>query len=145
MEKRKREAGFTLIELMIVIAVIGILAVVLVPKVGGIKTQAKAAGIDVNMRTAQAYVAGRIDYWISTGYTTGSTVITEINGAVGDTVNPLDSTKKGVVATSSISNPVNGTVYVVIPDTAANMAGNGIEITSYDSNGNVYKTITVKQ
>ncbi|HVJ50701.1 type II secretion system protein, partial [Desulfitobacterium sp.] len=33
MVKRRKDSGFTLIELMIVIAVIGILAVVLVPKV----------------------------------------------------------------------------------------------------------------
>jgi len=65
MIKRRKDEGFTLIELMIVIAVIGILAVVLVPRVGSIKTAAKSAGIDTNSRLVQAYVQSRISAWAS--------------------------------------------------------------------------------
>lgn len=63
MFKRKKDGGFTLIELMIVIAVIGILAIVLVPKIGTVKTSAKTAGIDTNMRTVQGYIQSRINSW----------------------------------------------------------------------------------
>lgn len=56
MIKRKREQGFTLIELMIVIAVIGILAIVLVPKFGNIKTSAKDTGVTTNFRSVTAAV-----------------------------------------------------------------------------------------
>lgn len=65
MMKRKKDGGFTLIELMIVIAVIGILAIVLVPKVGTIKTQAKGAGLDTNVRVVEGYVQTKIDKWVS--------------------------------------------------------------------------------
>lgn len=51
MVKRRKDDGFTLIELMIVIAVIGILAVVLVPKMGNVKTSAKITGVQTNYRS----------------------------------------------------------------------------------------------
>ncbi len=56
MIKRRKDEGFTLIELMIVIAVIGILAVVLVPKFGSIKTSAKNTGVITNFRSVTANV-----------------------------------------------------------------------------------------
>lgn len=54
--KRRKDSGFTLIELMIVIAVIGILAVVLVPKFGSVKTTAKLAGVETNFRSVSTAV-----------------------------------------------------------------------------------------
>ena len=64
MNKRRKDQGFTLIELMIVIAVIGILAIVLVPKVGTIKTQAKGAGIETNVRMVQGYLQSKASKWV---------------------------------------------------------------------------------
>lgn len=65
--KRRKDDGFTLIELMIVIAVIGILAVVLVPKMSGIKTGAKVTGVQTNAASVQAYVVSSMDKWINKG------------------------------------------------------------------------------
>ena len=53
--------GFTLIELMIVIGIIGILAVVVVPKAMSSKDDAKAVGIDTNMRTIEGIITSVID------------------------------------------------------------------------------------
>ena len=62
---KRKDSGFTLIELMIVIAVIGILAVVLIPKVGTVKSQAKESGLDVNVRLVQGYAESKITMWNS--------------------------------------------------------------------------------
>ena len=46
--------GFTMIELMIVITVIGILAIVLLPRISGIRNDARTAGVEANMRATQS-------------------------------------------------------------------------------------------
>ncbi|MGE5473709.1 MAG: prepilin-type N-terminal cleavage/methylation domain-containing protein [Ignavibacteriales bacterium] len=50
----KENKGFTLIELTIAIAIIAILAVLIIPRAGGIKDQARISGIYTNLRTASA-------------------------------------------------------------------------------------------
>lgn len=62
----KNKKGFTLVELMMVIAVIGILAAVLIPKMGFLKDTAKEAGIDSNMRTVEATINSMIFKYTTT-------------------------------------------------------------------------------
>lgn len=50
----KKYSGFTLVELMVSIAIIGILAIVLLPKAAVLKQEAKITGVCPNMRTAVA-------------------------------------------------------------------------------------------
>lgn len=163
MQKRRKEDGFTLIELMIVIAVIGILAVVLIPKVGTVKTQAKAAGIDTNVRMVQGYVQSRIGYWndksktnvevaadVKSAFTSSEEQMKNpfVNGTGGTTIanllaNPADT----LAATDALeinSNHVatgKGSVEVLI---TTNYTTDGIVINGLDQNGNVYSTVTIK-
>lgn len=51
-----KKKGFTLIELMIVLAIIAILAVVLIPKSTIFKKNSKTAGVTTNMNTVRAYL-----------------------------------------------------------------------------------------
>jgi prepilin-type N-terminal cleavage/methylation domain-containing protein len=57
----KNNKGLTLVELMIVIAVIGILGVVLVPQISGVKDKAREAGLEVNVKVVQGIVESMIE------------------------------------------------------------------------------------
>jgi len=60
-ERVKNKKGFTIIEIMVVIALIGILAAVLVPQFGGVRDRAKDTGVLTNAKMVEAYVASAID------------------------------------------------------------------------------------
>ena len=57
---KKKKKGFTLVELMAVIAIIAILAAVLVPTVNGYITRAKKTAIINQVRTAVNAIEGKI-------------------------------------------------------------------------------------
>ncbi len=60
--KRNNKKGFTIVELVVVIAVIAILAAVLIPTFSGVTTKAKDAALKSDLRTAYAqYAAEKAD------------------------------------------------------------------------------------
>lgn len=164
--KRKKDEGFTLIELMIVIAVIGILAIVLVPKVGTIKTQAKGAGIDTNTRMVQAYTQSRITSWASVG-TADSVIaadlVSALSGGTDLMTNPFSGSNTvasawvggmqnrpsvfianaGNIPAVGVATATFAGVVVVEPDVTVNSAG-GINIFAYDSSGKVMADKTIR-
>ena len=83
--KLKKSGGFTLIEMLIVVAIIAILVAVSIPVVGGSLNKARTATDDANLRAAKA--AALIEY------------MTE--NTVPETATYYYDANKGVVATSS--------------------------------------------
>lgn len=86
-KKMKKNGGFTLVELMIVIAIIGVLALVLIPQASKMRTNAKLSGVDANARIAVANIQGLID-----DNTTAAGLATAIQTKLSATelANPID-------------------------------------------------------
>ena len=78
----RNNKGFTLLELMIVISIIGILGLVLIPKVGSFKNSAKEAGLYPNVETTRAYLESQIDVWGMNNVSV-SDIETQIAAALG--------------------------------------------------------------
>ena len=88
MKKRgKNKKGFTMIELMIVITVIGILAIVLLPRIAGVRDDARNSGVDANMRTVQGVVELEINR-----YKEKDEFKTRLENRLNDLENPVTGT-----------------------------------------------------
>lgn len=145
---RKKESGFTLVELMIVLAIIGILAVVLIPKMSGMKDSAKSSGVTVNAKSVEAYIVANIDRWEDAAAAT-----TAINTYIGgnDFKNPVTGVATGlnVVAGDSVPSVAKGVVTVYLEGIGSGASATwdktkGIVIRGYDENSKeIYKN-TIK-
>lgn len=135
LRKRNKEGGFTLIELMIVISVIGILAVVLIPRLGGVKDSARYAGVITNVKSVEVYIVGNIDRWLRTQDSVGTAKTAIYNQFKKSTVeevnpnaleNPLNNSNDAIAvsidhpsATYTSGNIYEGTVHVDIITTTS--------------------------
>lgn len=91
------KAGFSLVEMLVVIAIIGIIAAIAIPNIGNINDSAKQA---TAQRNAQS-VASVMNAAIAAGYEPAwSTIDDVLTSAQGDTVKPT-------------SGPFNGKVFTV--------------------------------
>lgn len=114
-----KKKGFTLIELMIVLAVIAILAVVLIPKAGAFKSNAKNAGVTTNVNAVRAILESKTgnNFISASSDTDVSKVVSALrnafNALVADTdnniVNPLSNSHEVEDATET---PVPAVVVV---------------------------------
>jgi len=84
----KNEKGFTLVELMLVVAVIAILAAVLIPKMANVKNTAREAGVAGNMRTIESYAVSMIDKYPETDDGAEQLKI-DLVAKLGELVNPI--------------------------------------------------------
>jgi type IV pilus assembly protein PilA len=149
-ERIKNKKGFTIIEIMVVIALIGILAAVLVPKFSGIKDRARDAGMLTNAKMVEAYVASVIDEYSAAKDDDLVTAIQDKFDATDALTNPYtgvqedDSINVAIGTTFSAGTDV-GTIYVRVDGDDTN---NTLEvfISGVNSNGermeNTERTVT---
>jgi type IV pilus assembly protein PilA len=81
-QKLKKNSGFTLIEMLVVVAIIAILVVVSIPVVGSSLDKAKTATDDANMRAAKA--AATVEYLTDGKNGAGTYYYDAANGALLD-------------------------------------------------------------
>ena len=143
-ERIKNKKGFTIIEIMVVIALIGILATVLVPKFVGVKDKAKDMGMLANAKMVEAFVASEIDNWKKSdaiGSTPGTgDLIDAIESHFDDNklMDPYTGSDTGalIVETASTGDTYKtggsaGIVYVVIDTSATKLK---VYINGFDAN-----------
>jgi prepilin-type N-terminal cleavage/methylation domain-containing protein len=128
----RREPGFTLVEMMIVVVVIGILAAIAIPNFISMQSRAKEAGVKANMHTFQ--VAAE-DYGVlNTGFyaSSGATIVPLLPGGNANFKNSFSGlTGSGVAWEDRASyaagaSTVSGiTSYADSSNTTYNVKGHG--------------------
>lgn len=155
-----KKKGFTLIELMIVLAVIAILAVVLVPKAGVFKNNAKNAGVTTNVNTVRALLESKTGNNFSKDLSTLKSTLqnafsTEAENADSNLVNPISNSYRLADSTTLSSNK-QPAIYVdgSQPESHTDLKGSVVIIytsnTSYtvygvDNSGSVIDKVTINK
>lgn len=91
--KKRNKKGFTLVELVVVIAILGILAAIAVPKLAGSRDNAKAKANEANIRTIESAISiYQADYGITT-YPSMTQLTTGEKYLKNNPVYPYDNSK----------------------------------------------------
>ena len=141
--KKASKKGFTLIELMIVLAIIAILAMVLVPKAGIFKSQSKNAGVYTNVNTVRAYLENKVGDNFITGADAAAGV-TNVKTAISTAFsgekfkNPL-TTKEEILSVTTSTGDSAPAVLVVAKNTELTLSDfKGTVVIEYDFTGKIY-------
>ncbi|MBV4448396.1 prepilin-type N-terminal cleavage/methylation domain-containing protein [Clostridium tyrobutyricum] len=160
----KKKKGFTLIELMIVLAIIAILAIVLIPKATIFKNQSKNAGVTTNVNTVRGYLETKVNNNEgSTSYLSAGKLQVSIRSSFGldannkpsstsneeKLVNPFDKEGKAVKVNDKTSKSIDNASYgsynvsykgQVIVD----VYSDGYAVYGIDNDGSTTKLLKVK-
>lgn len=130
-KKIKSQKGFTLIELMVVIVIIGILVAIALPNFIGAQDRAKISSVKANMHTVQTMLETYAVDWGGTYPSTVASLVSEAQNSSNpyykDFTNPFTGKSMG----SNGANVGNGMYDLVNTTTAAANAG----LVGYEDSG----------
>ena len=138
-----KKKGFTLIELMVVIAIIGLLAAIALPKFSDVASQAKVANVQGNLssvRTAIAMYYAKADEYptlAETGANDDLTLVTTTDGD-GTVATFTDFYSKNVMADTPATTNLTTNVGATNTITAVETTGNSFTATG--NGGWAYRT-----
>jgi general secretion pathway protein G len=144
---RRNQAGFTLVELLIVVIILGILAAVVIPQFNTAAAESKEAALASNLATIrqaiELYKVQHNDTFPTSAIVVELTTTTDVDGAAGTKygpyirnsfpANPIDGLSD-VATTATISAPTAAGGWIYATDDGefrANVTGTGPSGTDY--------------
>lgn len=113
---KKQQSGFTLIELIMVIVVLGILSAFALPRFANLGGDARVASINGALGAVRSAAAIAHSAWLSAGNAAADTVTLEgatvnmVNGYPAATVDTAGSAAGGIMLAAQLSNDFNATL-----------------------------------
>lgn len=131
----KNEQGFTLVELMLVVAVIAILAAVLIPKMANVKNTARETGVAGNVRTIESYAVSMIDKYPDSD---PGAFRNDLVKKLGDLVNPVSKLTQTNTTSNTTPDYTNGLPGWIAPvHYGQSVSGNNTWVTDNNCKGSV--------
>lgn len=121
--KKNNKKGFTLVELVIVVAVMAVLVAVAIPTVSSITDSAKSAVANTNCRTIESMIKLAIADSAKEGDGAGAASVTIIDKALTDAKLGIDGTFYYDSVTGNCSTSESGDFKIVLDADAANADG----------------------